>query len=710
MPGTESSTGQIYGGHYRLTPPQLERRNEDVNELPVRSGIDLLTGKRGFDNLVWSTVCRTNDTRLCFQLGIERLLSSYEPVIWYQAKVRRHVRKVMRLYNVNTLTFQRFYSNPPRYVIASHRWAHEVEEITFQDVLASRNTERIGYKKLNSFITYVKSQHRDVDWLWIDTCCIDKTNAVELSEAITSMYKWYRNAEVCLAYLSDVLYPNEENAPASNLDEDFAKLFRQSDWFTRGWTLQELVAPKVVVFLAADWKVIGYKGERTQRGPFRALEEVIATITRIPRHVLDDASTLDFVNVETRLHWATERRTTREEDQWYCLYSLLDAPIGANYGEGVKRARKRLLADLEDSGSIKPGRAAAIAQRLDVVKVTEGNQRIPNSLQSLARKGSNAELRSTKVVIENIPFHIKKEDLLMIMAKKRLPPPQDMQYRFVNGVSRGKAVASFTKRADAVATIDDLNNTELHHRKLKVDYEVPAEHRLALEGVQSSRSSDGDTSSRCTEVVFENLPFAKQELEVFMSNRGLILPRDIQYRFSDFGGGTFRGVADASFADHTDAAAAVQTLNNAEVNGRNLRVYYAAKPPRLLVPDLTLWDRVREQRLMSEVSDVWQAAAERTPREVLRDVHPRSETAYETSTRASPMPLPLGVGALDQYTELADTSGSRNSRNTSPRQDQGSDQASEKQRGFSLRDEPRQLRRQPGVYPTSTEKKGFSAR
>ncbi|KAK6438944.1 hypothetical protein LTR95_004844 [Oleoguttula sp. CCFEE 5521] len=415
------------------------------------------------------------------------------------------------------------------------------------------------------------------------------------------MYKWYRNAEVCLAYLSDVLYPNEENAPASNLDKDFAKLFRQSDWFTRGWTLQELVAPKVVVFLAADWKVIGYKGERIHRGPFRALEEIIATITHIPQLVLADASTLDYVNAETRLQWASERQTTREEDQWYCLYSLLDAPIGANYGEGVRRARKRLLADLEDSGSIQPGQAAAIARRLDSVQ-------------------------------------------------------------------------------------------------------VPAEHHLTPDGLQSSRASEADKASRRTALVFENIPSVvkKQEFLVFMSEKGPTVPRDMQYRFDN---GSFRGKADATFANKADAVAAVQKLNDTELKGRKLRVDYA-------------------------LSAAWQTGAERTPREVLRDQRLRPGTADEISTGPSPLSSSAELGALEQYTEPADTFGSRKIRDTLPRRpvslepqtreptfslrqhpvtgrEQHPDQSSDKPRESSLHHQPWQLRRQPGVYPSAPGDRGW---
>ncbi|KAK6440841.1 hypothetical protein LTR95_002942 [Oleoguttula sp. CCFEE 5521] len=601
----------------------------------------------------------------------------------------------MRLYNVNTLTFQRFYSNPPPYVIASHRWAHEDEEITYQDVLASRNTERIGYKKLNSFVTYVKSQHRDVDWLWIDTCCIDKTNAVELSEAINSMYKWYRNAEICLAYLSDVLYPKEENAPASNL-EDFAKLFRQSDWFTRGWTLQELVAPKIVVFLTADWEVIGYKGERTQRGPFRALEEAIAAITRIPRHVLDDASTLDSVSVETRLQWASERETTREEDQWYCLYSLLDAPIGANYGEGVKRARRRLLADLEESGSIKPGRAAAIAHRLDAAGL-------------LQQQRSNSPVAQFSMTFPSFTNTFPEVSMLLPKPNEAAEREaiQQQQYAQYHDQSLGPATAYMSSTLSC----------QSHYPSL-----------------QSLLRDEGSVTQPRVKIVIENIPYVvkKQDLLAFMSDKGLVVPRDMHYRFDN---GSFRGKADASFSNKADAVAAVQKLNNTELNGRKLRVDYAA-------------------------SAAWQRGAERTHRDVLRGQHLTPEMAYQTAIGGSPLLLLRESGELEYFTGSADAHASRNASETSPGREpillpnqtpigreEDFDQPSQKNRGFSLPDEfhpreqvlsssqnpasgrqqdtdqssetsrglscrirPRQPRREPSVYPSPTFKPAFTYR
>lgn len=153
----------------------------------------------------------------------------------------------MRLLNVETLEFTDFHNDErPTYAIASHRW--QGAEAFFQDVQSKRNTYKSGYKKIEHFAKFVRKRICSVKWLWIDTCCINKDSAAELSEAINSMFNWYRDAEVCLAYLEDF-----------STTEDVDGI-THSNWFTRGWTLQELIAPRLVVFLDHDWEVIGHKG------------------------------------------------------------------------------------------------------------------------------------------------------------------------------------------------------------------------------------------------------------------------------------------------------------------------------------------------------------------------------------------------------------------------------------------------------------------
>ncbi|OQO06433.1 hypothetical protein B0A48_08216 [Cryoendolithus antarcticus] len=186
------------------------------------------------------------------------------------------------------------------------------------------------------------------------------------------MFKWYRNAAVCLAYLSDLDFSAEtRNAEESStrtegsayMSDDLKRQLQHSEWCSRGWTLQELVAPRLVVFLSRQWEVIGFKG----RGFYNDTSFVaqVAALTRVPAEVLHDSREVGRVSAEQKIRWAISRETTREEDIWYCLFGLLDAPIGANYGEGSKRARRRLLAELEAVGSIVIGRAAVLTREFD---------------------------------------------------------------------------------------------------------------------------------------------------------------------------------------------------------------------------------------------------------------------------------------------------------------------------------------------------------
>jgi len=251
----------------------------------------------------------------------------------------------MRLLNVHDLSFRTFHSkDTPRYVTASHRW-REGTEASIKDVQKQRGRDKLGYKKVEGFAQYVREHIHHVDWLWIDTCCINQESDREVSEAINSMFKWYRDAEVCLAYLSDVNTPSDMIA------------FSHSEWFGRGWTLQELLAPHTVIFLAQNWEVVGHKGGsgcgpsgvQVRFGP--PIEAVIAQITGIPTYVLADYNKSKGLTVNQRLHWTKGRETLCEEDLSYCLLGLFDINMPVIYGEGGAKARHRLLQEVEKNAT-----------------------------------------------------------------------------------------------------------------------------------------------------------------------------------------------------------------------------------------------------------------------------------------------------------------------------------------------------------------------
>ncbi|OBZ69924.1 hypothetical protein A0H81_10585 [Grifola frondosa] len=188
------------------------------------------------------------------------------------------------------------YTSPstfPRYAILSHRWRNEevlLHNIQEPDVVKTME----GYSKIISCCTQARLD--GYDWVWIDTCCIDKTSSSELSEAINSMYMWYSKSEVCYAFLDDVRSDEDPKSEGSS--------FRRSTWFKRGWTLQELIAPSSVVFFAGDWVDIGTR---------TSLAYTIEDITRIEHSVL--WSLPKTVSIARRMSWASNRETTREEDQ-----------------------------------------------------------------------------------------------------------------------------------------------------------------------------------------------------------------------------------------------------------------------------------------------------------------------------------------------------------------------------------------------------------
>ncbi|KAL1944197.1 hypothetical protein VTO73DRAFT_3382 [Trametes versicolor] len=157
--------------------------------------------------------------------------------------------------------------------------------------------------------------------IWIDSCCIDKSSSAELAEAINSMFQLYKLADVCYVYLADV--PGCPSDPQGAVLADID--FRRSRWHKRGWTLQELLAPKNVVFLTAQWGLLGTK---------TGLAATLERITGVDFGILIGKTTLDSVSVARRMSWASARETTRVEDEAYCLLGIFGVHLSPIYGEG----------------------------------------------------------------------------------------------------------------------------------------------------------------------------------------------------------------------------------------------------------------------------------------------------------------------------------------------------------------------------------------
>ncbi|KIV83756.1 hypothetical protein PV11_05751 [Exophiala sideris] len=237
---------------------------------------------------------------------------------------------MVRLINTHDLSLHEFEGRDvPDYAILSHRW--EADEISLQELQGNLNPHKAGWQKVRQFCQY--AERKGHQYVWVDTCCIDKKSSAELSEAINSMFKWYHRAEVCYAYLCDV--PAKGNLTVS----EWMKSFRGSEWFTRGWTLQELLAPDELLFLSRDWE--------QEIGTHRSLRQEVTAATGISSNVVGYHLILSAgfssgkrsvdereCSVAQIMSWASHRRTTRVEDMAYSLMGLFKINMPLLYGEG----------------------------------------------------------------------------------------------------------------------------------------------------------------------------------------------------------------------------------------------------------------------------------------------------------------------------------------------------------------------------------------
>jgi hypothetical protein len=220
----------------------------------------------------------------------------------------------------------------PSYAILSHTWQHG-QEVTFEDFMNDTGKDKTGYDKIR--FCGEQAQRDELSRFWVDTCCINKADSVELQDAINSMFRWYQGAAQCYVYLWDV-------STRDGLSESaWDAAFRASRWFTRGWTLQELIAPQNVKFFSREGKELGDR---------RTLERQIHEITGIAIPALR-ATPLSTFTVDERLSWMKGRTTTRKEDKVYSLLGMFGIYLLPNYGEGEEYAFKRFYRELEASKS-----------------------------------------------------------------------------------------------------------------------------------------------------------------------------------------------------------------------------------------------------------------------------------------------------------------------------------------------------------------------
>jgi hypothetical protein len=221
----------------------------------------------------------------------------------------------------------------PPYAILSHTWT-DGQEVTYNELLAGTGTDKDGYTKIR-FCGERAAADR-LEYFWVDTCCIDKSTSDELSTAINSMFCWYQRAAKCYVYLTDVLVPEDVINPEA-FRISWEQAFQRSRWFTRGWTLQELLAPASVEFFSQDGKRLGSR---------ISLEQKIHSVTNIPIEALRGQSLIEF-SVEERMSWAAKRTTTVKEDKVYCLLGIFRVFLSLIYGEGEEYAMLRLKEEIQ---------------------------------------------------------------------------------------------------------------------------------------------------------------------------------------------------------------------------------------------------------------------------------------------------------------------------------------------------------------------------
>jgi hypothetical protein len=240
----------------------------------------------------------------------------------------------------------------PPYAILSHTWGDENEEVTFEDIdmksgrVKSSRRRKDGYKKLK--FCGEQAARDGLQHFWVDSCCINKKIYAELQDAISSMFCWYQRSAKCYVYLSDVpekrtrttwaqTFWQSRRSTADSTQAAEEQTIRQSKWFTRGWTLQELLAPTSVEFFSNDARRLGDK---------RSLEQQIHEITGIPKTALQ-GEPLSRFTVNERMRWMEPRQTTRVEDLVYSLLGIFGVNMSLRYGEGKVIAFERLQKEIQ---------------------------------------------------------------------------------------------------------------------------------------------------------------------------------------------------------------------------------------------------------------------------------------------------------------------------------------------------------------------------
>jgi hypothetical protein len=328
-----------------------------------------------------------------------------------------------------------FGSGTPPYAILSHTWGADHEEVTLRDIVDGVGKSKAGYRKIQFC---EKQAARDgLQYFWIDTCCIDKSSSAELSEAINSMFHWYQDAAKCYVYLSDVSVSAFDGD--GEIPQRLKQTFMQSRWFTRGWTLQELIAPAFVDFFSA---------EGIQLGDKQSLEQTLHEMTGIPIQALQ-GSLLSRFSVDERMSWAANRMTKREEDYAYSLLGIFDVNMPLLYGEGRFKALKRLRKEIkESSGDESPALRTLSSKRKNSSQPQEGTTPMRKRHEMGATSHQDERSRHGS-------YKTEKSYPLTLSAELENASPLD-QYELQPQVSKAESSATMSPRALYPNSLADL--------------------------------------------------------------------------------------------------------------------------------------------------------------------------------------------------------------------------------------------------------------
>ncbi|KAF5361612.1 hypothetical protein D9758_007357 [Tetrapyrgos nigripes] len=314
----------------------------------------------------------------------------------------------MRLLNTATLQLVDFIRDIPLYAILSHTWGPE--EVSLQDLQdpSGKARQMAGFSKIQKSCELARNYH--FEYIWIDTCCINKESSAELSEAINSMYPYYRSSRVCYVYMSD---------------------------FTRGWTLQELLAPSNILFFDQDWNEIGTKS---------SLADVLTAVTGIPFQILRGDLSVK-VSIAARMSWAAKRQTTRSEDIAYCLMGIFSVNMPTLYGEGAQRAFMRLQEEIikySDDQSIFAWRMQTRPSASQEFDISDGRSLFASSPAEFIDSGklsasSNRDVGASPYAMTNLGLHI----YLPVISVK---PQERICLAILNCNLHGRAVGIYLHR------------------------------------------------------------------------------------------------------------------------------------------------------------------------------------------------------------------------------------------------------------------------